>query len=74
MEKVTNKKGEVTAQEKRFIFNYLNEGDMPVSKRTVSKKDRTLHISEDIGNYIGNVVQIVESFLDYGFLPAQVKE
>ena len=73
MEEVTLKKDGVTAREKKFIINYLHEGDMPVSMRTVSK-DQSLHISEDVDSYIPNLLLIVDSFLNYGFLPTQVQE
>lgn len=70
VEAVTKKTRGVTAREKKFLFNYLREGDMPENMRVVSNdKNENVKITEGTDNYISNVMLIVEFFINCGFLP-----
>ena len=70
VEKVTKSTRGVTAREKKFLFNYLREGDVPENMRTVSNdKNENVKITEGPEDYISNVMLIVEFFLNCGFIP-----
>ena len=62
-------------REKKFVFNYLKEGDLSEYMRQVSKDpNENIKIIESVEVYIPNVMLIVESFLNYGFLPTLLSE
>ena len=70
VENIVDKRQKISDREKRYIFNYLREGNIPENIRRVANDPAAnLRINEPIESYAPNVAMIVESFFTYGFIP-----
>ena len=71
VEGITEKTRNISDREKKYLFNYLREGDIPENFRQVSNDPAAnLRINEPIESYQTCVFIIVESFFTYSFIPA----
>ena len=70
VEGITEKLYNISEREKKYLFNYLREGNIPENIRQVSNDPAAnLRINEPIESYQTSVFIIVESFFTYSFIP-----
>ena len=75
VDKIIEKQRGISGREKKFLFNYLSEGDIPETMRIIANNpEMNLRINEDIESYKTNVYEIVTSFFTYGFIPVILEQ